>query len=77
MYSASWCGVCTRARAFMQAAQISFTERDVDTDATAAQEARRLNPRGSVPTFDVGGIPVIGFDPRSLASAMESAAARQ
>ncbi|HVU01667.1 MAG TPA: hypothetical protein VHE30_07945 [Polyangiaceae bacterium] len=52
-------------------------ERDLEQDVMAAQEARRLNPRGSVPTFDVGGQALIGFDPRALAAALESAAARR
>jgi glutaredoxin len=74
MYSTSWCGVCARARAFLQGSQIPFTDRDVEADAMAAQEARRLNPRGSVPTFDIAGTALVGFSPRSLTAAIVNAA---
>lgn len=76
MYSASWCGVCKTARSYLIAAQIPFTEREVDTDVVAAAEARRLNPRGSVPTFDVAGTTIIGFRPNTLEAAIDAAAAR-
>jgi glutaredoxin len=73
MYSTSWCGVCARARAFLQSAQVPFTDRDVEADVMAAQEARRLNPRGSVPTFDIAGTPLVGFSPRSFTAAIVNA----
>jgi glutaredoxin len=77
MYSASWCGVCSAARAYMTGARIPFIERDVDTDSSAALEARQRNPRGTVPTFDIGGLTLIGFSPRSLERTIDAAAARQ
>jgi glutaredoxin len=77
MYSASWCSVCRAARSYLQSASIPFTERDVDTDASAAAEVRRLNPRGSVPTFDVEGTPVIGFSRPALEQAIATAEQRR
>ena len=77
MYSASWCGACSAARTFLQGAQIPFTERDVDTDAFAASEARRLNPRGSIPTIDVAGTTIVGFRPNAILAAIENAARRR
>jgi glutaredoxin len=74
MYSASWCGACSAARAFFKGAQIPFTERDVDTDALAASEARRLNPRGSIPTIDVAGTTIVGFRPSAIIAAIQNAA---
>jgi glutaredoxin len=76
MYSTSWCGVCKRARRYMDGAQIPYVDRDVEMDSSAALEARRLNPRGGVPTFDVAGTPLIGFDAGSLERAIDAAAAR-
>jgi glutathione S-transferase len=77
MYSATWCGACSAARAFLQGAQIPFTERDVDTDPSAASEARRLNPRGSIPTIDVAGTTIVGFRPSAILAAIENAARRR
>jgi glutaredoxin len=76
MYSASWCRVCSAARSYMQQAQIPFTERDIDADPSAHAILRQLNPNGSVPTFDIGGTPLIGFRPESLNRAIAMAARR-
>lgn len=75
MYSTKWCGVCTRARAYMDEAHIAYVERDVEADAAAAARARALNRRGSVPTFDIDGTAMIGFSPAGLERAIERAAA--
>jgi glutaredoxin len=77
MYSASWCGACSAARTFLQRAQIPFTERDVDTDAFAASDARRLNPKGSIPTIDVAGTTIVGFQPSAIIAAIQNAAGRR
>jgi len=73
MYSAAWCGVCTKARAFMTKSGIAFVEKDVDKDKGAARElaekARRAGIDASgVPVFDVGGTMMPGFDQNRLMS---------
>ncbi len=55
MFSASWCRVCTRARAFLQANGLSPTERDIDRDETARGELVRLTGRAAVPAFLIDG----------------------
>lgn len=77
MYSTSWCGVCKRARAYMESKHIGFTELDVDNDAAARTKALALNPRGSVPTFAVDDEVLIGFDPASLEAHIERAVKRR
>jgi Glutaredoxin len=72
LYGAPWCGACNATKG----AQIPFTERDVDTDAFAAAEARRLNPRGSIPVIDVAGRILVGFRPATLIAAIQDAARR-
>ncbi|MCZ7679321.1 MAG: glutaredoxin family protein [Sandaracinaceae bacterium] len=76
MYSTSWCGYCRRARAYMDAEGIAYVEHDVEADARAAQRLRSLNPRGSVPTFEIDGETRIGFSPRNLEIAIDEAARR-
>lgn len=76
MYSASWCGVCRSAKAWMGSQGIVYEEHDVDDSAANERALRALNPRGGVPTFDVGGEVMVGFSPRGLVATMQRAAAR-
>ena len=72
MYSASWCGVCKKARRFLTKEGIAFVEKDVEKEPGAAQElARKAQAAGvqtgGVPVFDIGGRVMSGFDgPRIL-----------
>ncbi|MEZ4475441.1 MAG: glutaredoxin domain-containing protein [bacterium] len=75
MYSASWCGVCRKAKAFMEKNGIAFVEKDIEKDKDAAAElsakARRAGlEAGGVPVFDVGGRMMSGFDPETLLHAV-------
>ena len=73
MYSASWCGVCRSARAYLQRQGIHFVERDVDRDASAHRRFRALSPKGSLPTIQVDDQVMEGFDPKSFEELMSEA----
>lgn len=77
MYSTSWCPVCKRAKAWMVARGLSFDELDVEASSENARRLREVNPRGGVPTFDVDGDVVVGFDERRLVDALQRASGRQ
>jgi glutaredoxin len=71
MYSASWCGVCKKAREFLRTENLAFIEKDIEKDPGAASElARKAQAAGvsanGVPVFDVGGRILGGFDPQAL-----------
>lgn len=66
MYSASWCGVCNKARAFLTDKGVPFVEKDVDQDAAAAKRLADAGQGGSVPVFEVGGRWMKGFDAKRL-----------
>jgi len=75
MYSASWCGVCKKAKAFMQAEGIPFVEKDIEKDRAAAEELQRKAAQAGVasngvPMFDIGGKIMGGFDPKALVAAL-------
>ncbi|HLK40446.1 MAG TPA: glutaredoxin family protein [Polyangiaceae bacterium] len=74
VYTASWCSVCKRAKAWMAANGIAYEERDIDASSDNARRIRALNPRGSIPTFDVEGLVLVGFDGASLVATMRTAA---
>lgn len=77
MYSTSWCRVCKDARKYMSEAGITYDEYDVDTDRDADRRLRAVNPRHTVPTFDIDGAVLTGFSPGALESMVTSAAARR
>lgn len=60
MYSADWCGVCTRAKRFFVGKGIPFQERDIERSGTARKEWERMNASG-VPVILVGGKRMNGF----------------
>ncbi|MSP72735.1 MAG: hypothetical protein EXR76_11280 [Myxococcales bacterium] len=81
IYTAAWCGVCTKAKAFMREQGIAFVEKDIEKDqAAAADIARRAQAAGvsasGVPIFDVGGRILGGFDPGALTAALKQAGPR-
>jgi glutaredoxin len=71
MFSTTWCPVCERARAFLDANGLSRDERDVDRDERARDELERLTGKGSIPTFVVDGVLLKpGFSETSLMRAV-------
>lgn len=74
MYMTTWCPHCRRAQAWLEAKGYRFEMRDVDRDDEAAAILSAINPRGAVPTFDVGGQVVFGFEPGRLEAAIRRAA---
>jgi glutaredoxin len=60
MYSASWCGVCKRAKRYFQAKGIPFEEYDVEKTEKGKNDYAKLHGRG-VPIILVGGKRMNGF----------------
>ncbi len=61
MYATGWCPYCARARALLQAKQVTFQELDVD-DPERRAEMRTRSGRNSVPQIFIGGKHVGGSD---------------
>jgi glutaredoxin 3 len=76
LYTTSWCPHCARAKKWLTAQNVVFVELDVERDAWARREHRRLNPRGSVPTFDAAGEVVQGFSEEAYRTALQRAPPR-
>ncbi len=71
IYSAEWCGVCKRAKKYMQERNIKFRELDIEKDRAARREFKKLNGRG-VPVILVGRQRMNGFSPAKLESMLEA-----
>lgn len=66
MYSASWCGVCRKAKRYFEENGIAYTAYDIETSSKGKADFRRLGARG-VPVILVGrqrmnGFSVAGFE---------------
>jgi glutaredoxin len=77
VYTTSWCPVCKKAKRGMASSGVPYEERDVEASSADARQMRQINPRGSVPTFDVDGEVLVGFSPDGLIATMKRAAAHQ
>lgn len=77
LYSASWCTACASAERWLAANDIAYSEIDVDRHPGARDQLVALNPRRTLPTFDVAGDVLVGFDPTRLGAAIEGAARRR
>lgn len=67
MYSTEWCGVCTKAKAYMQENSISFKEYDIEKNSNANRKFKSLGGKG-VPLIVVGGQTMSGFSASKLES---------
>jgi glutaredoxin len=74
MYSTQWCGYCRRAREWLDSEGIRYVDRDIEADERARERAHDLNPRRSVPTFEIDETVIVGFSAGSLSRAIDDAA---
>lgn len=65
LLSATWCGVCKRAKEHLRARGVSFTEHDVEKSGIGKSEYKRLNGKG-VPIILVGQQRMNGFSATGL-----------
>jgi glutaredoxin-like YruB-family protein len=65
MYSAEWCGICKRAKKYLQKNNITFKEMDIDKSSQARREFKKLNGKG-VPIILVGKQRMNGFSAAKL-----------
>jgi glutaredoxin len=71
VYSATWCGFCKKAKAWLKANGVPYVERDVEkTPGAQAELDAKLRsasvPGGGIPVIDWAGTLVVGFDVPSL-----------
>jgi glutaredoxin len=74
LYTTERCTRCTEARSHLIAQGIYPTERDIDKDAKARARHRALTRKGGLPTLEVDGKVLVGFQPERLDKAIQRAA---
>ncbi|HAH07859.1 MAG TPA: hypothetical protein DCM05_15270 [Elusimicrobia bacterium] len=70
--SAQWCGVCTRAKAYMKDHKIAFEEWDIDKSEYARSKMNELGAKG-VPVILVGKQKMVGFSAETLEEMIKNA----
>lgn len=77
MYATTWCGSCRQAREYLDYNGITYTEYDIDRDESASSRLALINPRKSIPTFQIDEIVQIGFSPDSMERKLNEAARKR
>lgn len=76
VYSASWCGVCKKAKRLLDQWGVRYVDKDIEASRSAQQELARkaaaagIRPSG-VPVIDVGGVLLQGLDEQTLRSVLQ------
>lgn len=77
MYATSWCPSCRRAREYLEYSDIAYTEYDIDDDSRAKARLAQINPRTSIPTFQIDDIVQVGFSEESFEHQLNEAVRRR
>jgi glutaredoxin len=76
MYTTAWCGVCKRAKAYLDRTRVAYVEKDVESSEAYAAEyqAKRAQHglRSGVPLIDVDGLFMVGFGADGLQKMLEA-----
>lgn len=71
MYSAAWCGVCTKAKKYFKKNRIPFKEYDIDKSKKGKSDFKKLKARG-IPVILVGKKRLNGFSIKKFESIYRS-----
>jgi glutaredoxin len=72
MYCTTWCPDCRRARVWLQARNLEFSEVNIDANPQAATQVKQwTGGKRITPTFDIDGKIVIDFDEKKLLEALQ------
>lgn len=71
IYSTPTCPFCIRAKQFLKESNIQYTDIDVSSDQTKAQEMIDRSGQMGVPVIDVDGTIIVGFDKDKIKEALK------
>jgi len=74
MYLKPQCELCDRARSWLAREGVQVSTLDVEASPTDKVLLTSVNPAGTVPTFDIGGEIIVGYDRSLLEEAVDRAA---
>ena len=71
IYTTPSCIYCKKAKAFFQANNVAYEEKDVSVDSAAVDEMVQKSGQMGVPVIDVDKSIIIGFDETALREALQ------
>jgi glutaredoxin-like YruB-family protein len=72
VYSATWCAFCHAAKDYFDKLGVHYTDRDVELDPAAGQEAVTKSDQRGIPVIDIAGDIIIGFDRPKIDAALKA-----
>lgn len=76
LFSTQGCGYCKKARKYLTANKIPFTELDVEEDPSASQKLQSLGQRAGLGARDLQGVPILFVDGKPMVGWDERQAAK-
>lgn len=73
IYSADWCAFCHAAKDYMDKLGVQYTEKNVETDPSFAQESVEKSGQMGIPVLDINGTIIVGFDRPKIDAALKAA----
>ena len=74
MYTAEWCFICDEARDFLLQRGVTLTQIDIDRGRANMHRLEKRNPAITIPTFELDGQTLIGWNRWQLDAALQQAA---
>jgi len=71
VYSTPSCPYCIKAKKFLDDNKISYENKDVAADQSAAKEMTEKSGQMGVPVIDIEGEIIVGFDRDAIVKALE------
>jgi glutaredoxin len=71
MFSTTWCGYCSKARAFFQREKVMFSEYDLEKDPGARSKMGSMAKEAGVAPASLKGVPIIFINGQAIAGYSE------
>ncbi len=71
IYTTPTCPYCAMAKMFLKEHRVSFIEKNVAQDRAAANEMIKKSGQMGVPTIDINGEIIVGFDQDAIKKALK------
>ncbi len=62
IYSATWCGFCHAAKAYLDKLGVKYEDKDIEKNPEYAAECVQKSGQMGIPVLDFDGTIIIGFD---------------
>jgi glutaredoxin-like YruB-family protein len=70
IYSATWCAFCHATKQYLDKLGVEYTDKDIDDDMAAANEAMAKSGQRAIPVIDIDGTIFVGFNRPAVDAAL-------